>query len=200
MPRPRQRVCLQDGLKLDLNRLIRKGVARLGARTSARVTWTHAYWGEIASATINAHLAADGFGSLRVELDGDAPQFIQLATERRRLGGRQWYFVCSRTGRRASVLWRPPGATRFYCRQAWGSRVAYQSQFLDRDNRAHLGQSKIKNRLIRDLDPDDWDLPPKPKWMRWRTYQRYADRFDRHEATLDYGIAALASKFMGRGW
>jgi hypothetical protein len=34
---------------------------------------------------------------------------------------------------------------------------------------AHIGQSKIKSRLIADLDPDEWDLPPKPKWMRWRT-------------------------------
>jgi hypothetical protein len=32
-------------------------------------------------------------------------------------------------------------------------------------------------RLIGDL-PDDWDLPPKPKWMRWRTYNRLVERFD----------------------
>jgi hypothetical protein len=22
------------------------------------------------------------------------------------------------------------------------------------------------------------DLPPKPKWMRWATYNRYVERFD----------------------
>jgi hypothetical protein len=33
MPRERLRVCLQDGLKLDLNRLIRRGFVRLGERT-----------------------------------------------------------------------------------------------------------------------------------------------------------------------
>jgi hypothetical protein len=32
--------------------------------------------------------------------------------------------------------------------------------------------------LIGDLDPDEWELPPKPKWMRWRTYNRLAKQFD----------------------
>jgi hypothetical protein len=40
-------------------------------------------------------------------------------------------------------------------------------------------QSPDKRRLIADLDPDEWDLPPKPKWMRWQTYRRYEAWFDR---------------------
>jgi hypothetical protein len=28
---------------------------------------------------------------------------------------------------------------------------------------AHLRSGGIKSRLIADLDPDEWDLPPKPK-------------------------------------
>lgn len=35
VPRLRERVCLQDGLKLDLNRLARKGFVRRGANISA---------------------------------------------------------------------------------------------------------------------------------------------------------------------
>jgi hypothetical protein len=71
----------------------------------------------------------------------------------------------------ASVLWTPPGAKQFCSRYAWGRRkVAYRSQFLSVYDRGHAGQAKIKARLIGDLDPDDWDLPPKPKWIRWRTY------------------------------
>jgi hypothetical protein len=55
-----------------------------------------------------------------------------------------------------------------------GPGTAYASQFLDRDNRAHRGQAKIRSRLctIGGFDPDEWDIPPKPKWMRWRTYER----------------------------
>jgi hypothetical protein len=45
-------------------------------------------------------------------------------------------------------------------------------------DRAHRAQAKIKSRLIGQLNPEDWELPPKPKWMRWRTYNRMVDRFD----------------------
>jgi hypothetical protein len=92
---------------------------------------------------------------------------------------------------------KPPGAWRFCSRQTWGRQVAYHSQFQDATNRAHLGKSRIKNRLIGELDPDEWDLPPKPKWMRWETYNRYEAKFDRYEAVLDHGCAALAAKLTG---
>jgi hypothetical protein len=74
---------------------------------------------------------------------------------------------------------------------------AYQSQFNDATNRAHAGKEKIKSRLIADLDPDEWDEPPKPKWMRWKTYDRHVERFDHYEADLDRGCALLAAKLNG---
>jgi hypothetical protein len=52
-------------------------------------------------------------------------------------------------------------------------------------------QRFIKARLIAELDPDEWELPPKPKWMRWRTYNRYEERFDGYEGILNDGIAEL---------
>jgi hypothetical protein len=58
--------------------------------------------------------------------------------------------------------------------------VAYASQFLDPDNRAHRGKAKIKARLI-GCDPEEWELPPKPKWMRWQAYNRYVERFEGYE-------------------
>ena len=97
----------------------------------------------------------------------------------------------------ASVLWKPPGARRFCSRQTWGRQVAYHSQFQDQTSRAHLGKERIKSRLIANLDPDEWDLPPKPKWMRWNTYNRYEAKFDHYEAILDYGCATLAARLMG---
>ena len=66
------------------------------------------------------------------------------------------------------------------------------------DERAHLGKSKIKSRLIRSFDPNEWDLPPKPKWMRWKTYNRYVERFERYEEILNDGIIELMANFMGR--
>jgi hypothetical protein len=104
------------------------------------------------------------------------------------------------TKRHASVLWMPPGARDFACRQKWGRQVAYNSQFLDRDNRAHRGKAKITSRLcsIGGLNPDDWDFPPTPKWIRWRTYNRAMEKFDRYESILDEGTTAFAAKLMER--
>jgi hypothetical protein len=52
-------------------------------------------------------------------------------------------------------------------------------------DRAYLGMERIKRRLIGDLDPQEWHLPPTPKWMRWKTYHRFVERFERYEAVLD---------------
>jgi hypothetical protein len=102
--------------------------------------------------------------------------------------------MCPAMNRPVSVLWRPPGAGRFWSRRAWGRQVAYHSQFSDWTNRAHLGKARIKARLIADLNPDEWDLPPKPKWMRWSTYNRHVERYDAYEDILDRGTFALAAK------
>ena len=89
--------------------------------------------------------------------------------------------------RRNPLLWPPSLGHR---------RVAYASQFLDPDNRAHRGKAKIKARLIADLDPDEWELPPKPKWMRWRTYNGLEEKFDRYEKMLERGIGPLLAKLL----
>lgn len=198
MPRPRQRVCLEAGLKLDLNSLMRKGCVVPGAYSAFRMYWTNNYTGEqTASAGFAAHMMDQHEGTLRIQMD-DKEQTIFLISKSRSLGGHQWYFVCPVMNRCCSVLWRPPGATRFCCRQTWGRQVAYASQFLDPDNCAHRGKAKIKSRLIGDCDPDEWDLPPKPKWMRWRTYNRYVERFDKYEAILEDGIFELMAKLLAK--
>jgi hypothetical protein len=158
--------------------------------------WTHSYTGEeIASGLITANMEGKYGGWLRI-LIGGLDQRIDLVTHSRHFGGRQWYFECPVTHRHCSGLWMPPGATRFCSRQTWGRQVAYASQFADPDNRAHIGKAKIKSQLIADLDPDEWDLPPKPKWMRWRTYNRFVERFDRYEAILESGVAELLAKLL----
>ena len=58
MARPRERVCLQDGLKLDLNRLAQNGFIKRGANIGSRgIRWTHSYWGEIVTGTISADMS-----------------------------------------------------------------------------------------------------------------------------------------------
>jgi hypothetical protein len=200
MSRPRQRVCLQDGLKLDLNQLARKGFIKRGANIGARgITWTSSYWGEIAKALITADLSGAETGWFRIKI-GNLEQRIILFARPRHFGGQQWYFVCPSTNRLASVLWKPAGATRFCSRQTWGRQVAYQSQFNDSTSRAHPGKARIKNRLIAGLDTDEWDFPPKPKWMRWATYDRHERQYDHYEGLLLEGLTNLGqpSKLMNR--
>ena len=55
-----------------------------------------------------------------------------------------------------------------------------------------------KSRLIGDCDPDEFDLPPKPKWMRWHTYNRHVERYDAYEDILDEGTFELMAKLLGR--
>ena len=193
MSRPRRRVCLEAGLKLDLNRLIRQGCIVPGEQSAWRSVWTNSYTDEeTASAHFTAHMGQHE-GRLRI-LTGDT---ALLTPKPRRFGGHQWYFVCPVINLCASVLWKPPGATRFCSRQSWGNRrVAYSSQFLDPDNHAHRGKAKIKSRLIGDCDPDQWELPPKPKWMRWATYNRHVERFDCYEEILNRRIAELMVKWL----
>ena len=199
MPRPRHRACLEDGLKLDLNHLARRGFVEFGANIGVRgITWTHSSRGQVARGIISAEMSDPHHAWLRIQI-GESVQRITLVSRSRKFGGRQWFFVCPATGGLATVLWKPPGAARFCSRQAWGRQVAYASQFLGRDSRAHHGQSKINSRLcsIGRFDPEDWNFPPKPKWMRWKTYNRLEQKFDRYEDILDSGIERLVAKLGG---
>lgn len=201
MPRPCQRARLECGIKLDLNRLARRGFIDRGGYKGGGISWTNNYTGEqIASGLITADMSGPDEGWFRIQI-GSLDQQINLVARPRHFGGRQWYFICPYMNRRVSVVWMPPGARDFGCRQRWGRSVAYNSQFLDRDNLAHHGQARIKSRLcsIGGFDPDDWDFPPKPKWMRWRTYNRAEKKFDRYEAILDEGTFSLVARLMRRG-
>lgn len=93
----------------------------------------------------------------------------------------------------------PPGARCFCSRQTWGRQVAYASQFATPVDRAWRGQARIKSRLIGDGDPDEWDLPPKPKWMRWHTYKREVEKFDRYEELLDRQLLRSAMRILNWG-
>jgi hypothetical protein len=120
VPRPRQRACLQDGLKLDINKLARHGLflprTKVGPHT---ISWTNSYTGEVtANGLITAHAQSDYGGWLRIQL-GELDQWIDLVAQPRHFDGRQWYFKSPIT-HLCSVLWMPPGARRFCGRHEWG--------------------------------------------------------------------------------
>ena len=195
MARPRQRVCLQEGLHLDLNALARAGFIQRGARTSDKsIQWIHPHWGEIASGFVCADLCGPHVGWLHIRT-GDFAQKIVLIGQPRRFGGRQWYFVCPATNLPVSVVWKPAGAEKFCSRQTWGEQVAYLSQFGSLVDRAHLGKARINTRLGRGDSFDACAQPPKPKGMRWATYHQYVGQYDGYEAILNHGCVAIAERF-----
>jgi hypothetical protein len=72
-----------------------------------------------------------------------------------------------------SVLWSPPGKRFFAGRKAWGNQdFAYLSQFRSPDTRAHFMATKLCDRIGGPGASEEWGAPPRPKWMRWKTYER----------------------------
>ena len=96
------------------------------------------------------------------------------------------------------MLYRPLGAAYFASWYAWGRRAAYASQFLDPIGRAWRTKAKVKAVLLGNEDPDEWDLPPKPKGMRWSTYERWMAKYDVAEERLDAQIVMAAARLMKR--
>jgi hypothetical protein len=49
-----------------------------------------------------------------------------------------------------------------------------------------------------DKGPNEGDLPPKPKGMRWATYERWVAKYDAAEEMLDPQLVMAASRLMKR--
>jgi hypothetical protein len=71
-------------------------------------------------------------------------------------------------------------------------------QFLDPIGRAWRTKANVKSVLLGDADPDEWDLPPKPKGMHWATYERWVTKFDVAEETLDAQLTRAMARLMKR--
>ena len=97
MPRRCRRATLECGLKLDINRLLRRGFIQSGTVTGPLgIKWTNSYFDEdIATGVIRANLAGTDEGWLRIELGG-CDAWIILVARKRHFGGRQWFFSARR--------------------------------------------------------------------------------------------------------
>src|SRR5262245_3721424 len=130
-------MCLQQGLKVDIKLLERRGLLAPGSSTGPHaIRWVNSNSEVIASGWISADMRIDVGGLFHIQI-GELEQTITLITLPRYLGGRQWFFLCPATHRRASILWLPPGAQQFASKHAWPGRVAYSSQFMTPIDRAY---------------------------------------------------------------
>ena len=194
MGRPRERVTHEDGVRLDLSWLARQRGRPVGRVIFGSFRLGERLWERRPRRCLDENddrptagvfildLDEDrGRGSLMVSL-GALTQKIELVALPRSFGGRQWFFRCPVLRRRASVLWMPPGASRFASRQAWGRQVAYRSQFRTRPFRALPRAQDIRYRLGgEDFMALDGFPPPKPKGMHLRTYEAQLERLEAYE-------------------
>jgi hypothetical protein len=195
MARQRERIRLEDGLKLDLNKL---GVQTIQHCEPVHriIYWGPQYWGNARKiGLLICRLFSATRGSMRLLLRS-SDQLIDMVAESRHFGGVQWYFLCPMTGRRASVLWMPPGQSCFASRQAWGSQFAYGSQFETPPYRAMSRAKDIRLRLGDEQYTSIFFNPPplKPKGMHWRTFNVQAKRLEAYEEKRDSFARILISR------
>jgi hypothetical protein len=131
------------------------------------------------------------------------PDHFPLVSTSPHLGGVRWWILC-RCGRRVAQLCLPRGASRFRCRHCY--RLAYQCQREKPEWRAYRRVDKIATRLspewAKDLVPadvlDGVFLPPKPKWMRWRTYDRLSAESVEYARRHQIGAVAAFNRLIKR--
>jgi hypothetical protein len=133
--------------------------------------------------TINASDPVDAFIELthrtRDDREGDriVRDGIRLIWTVPTYGGRRWWFACPKTGQRTTKLFLPNGGWHFWSRKAYD--LGYACQREDRFGRLQR-RAAMLNRQLGGDGWAGWDSPPiKPKWMRWRTYERRYERWER---------------------
>jgi hypothetical protein len=117
-----------------------------------------------------------------------------------RFGGERPWFVCDVSangvycGRRVAKLYG--GGRLFACRHCY--RLGYAVQRGGLMDRAHHRLARLHRKLGADYDGPDGPPPPRPKWMRQRTYQRAVQQIEDGEDHLNAVFVAGAQRFLDR--
>ncbi len=184
------RATVEDGLTLDINKLVRDGIIQPGQWCSGTLRWTRVASGEeVGNIGHEANLIEprDAWMRLHYEVNGEHQNFrVALKTTRPNYGGRRWWFCCPATGRRVAKLHLPPGGKIFASRKAYG--LAYKSQRERAYDRALTRAQDIRMKLGGDPSLAA-PFPGKPKGMWWRTYWRFRKEAYEAECRSLVGVA-----------
>lgn len=107
--------------------------------------------------------------------------YINLSETTPNYGGVRYWFLCPSCQKRRTNLY---GGTYFRCRVCRG--LCYESQLESGWTLIMSRMYKIRHRLGDYNGLDDW-FPPKPKGMRWKTYNALQDRYDALDGHLTLG-------------
>lgn len=189
---------IESALCLDLRRMLRRSMIWPGCDTSGGLQWT-CDGEQTASIGYRSKLGThDGTLTLDYTLGtGDERKAItcpiRLETVPCQYGGHRWYFRCPYTGRRALKLYKWAGIDLFCHRTAIRPLPTYASQRVSGQDRINAQRWALRRKLGDDYTTL-FDEPYKPKWMRWRTFQRYLDRDAELEAREGPFWAALLAR------
>lgn len=145
--RTRNRGTVDAAIRLDLRVMRRQGFLVPGAITSGVQRWHRVGTGqETGAVSVSVNLAdpAAGFVVVSFSLNGDPRvQEIPLASRSMRYGGRRYYFLCPKHGRRCEVMPMVGGV--FASRQA--QKLTYQSQSATEIDRMQDRARRLEKRL-----------------------------------------------------
>lgn len=185
---------LESALALDVRALVRN--VKPGKRLQSTLTWSRD-GADIASIDARVELSdTAGTSTLSystTDRDGihHAVQCV-IALESIALPwgtGRRWFMVCPYTGRRARILRKFSGVDLFCYASAIRPRPTYASQ-RDSGSERVMRQRWALRRKLGDTFTDLTGEPYKPRWTRWRTFNRYAAR--------DAALAELEDAYLCR--
>ncbi len=192
---------VEDGLVLDLNRLIRHHNVIPGAHISGSLTWTRTRSGEkVGDIGYEAMLAGLGPYWIRLHYAVNSKPMdykVHLTSTLCNFGGVRWWWLCPSTGRRVAKLYLPPGGTIFAARMAY--RLPYRSQRESGIDRTHTRQARLFTKLGGQYDYYEGYVPERPKGMHSKTYARLKSALERaiatHEAVFAMGAMRISRKF-----
>jgi hypothetical protein len=186
--RTRNRGTVDAALRLDLRVMRRQGFLVPGAVTSGVQRWTRVATGEETGAvnvTVNLVDPASGHVTVRFNRNGEPKvQTIDLASTPMRYGGRRYYFLCPKHGRRCEVLPMVGGV--FASRQA--GRLTYQSQSADQIDRMRDRAHSLEKRL--------WPDKGKPR-PRGRNRERLVEAWERADTAFENMFAVTIMRRWG---
>lgn len=198
---------LESAIRLDVRRMFKRGALVPNRETKGAWQWTDDDGRKVASVTYHATLA-DTTGLLVLQYthrdrdtDKRQPVTCRIALEAIpcHYGGHRWYARCPYTHRRAVKLYKWQGIAQFCHRDAIKPRPTYASQRVSGAERI-MDQRWALRRKLGDKYSDLFGEPFKPKWMRQRTFDRYAAR-DAELAAREFGyFARLLGRFGSPGF
>ena len=191
---------IESALCLNLQTLFRRSALWPGCDVSGGWQWTDDDGEQVASIGYRAKLGTDA-GTFTLGYttthDGERRNItctVSLVTLPCHYGGRRWYFVCPYTGRHACKLYKWPGIEKFCHREAIRPKPTYASQRVGGLDRIYSQRWALRRKLS-DEYSDLFGEPCKPKWMRWRTFQRYLDRDAELEARESRYLCGMLGRF-----